>query len=95
MAEYSTPKTAEELSSVFMTPSSSAGRPLYQKPNLLTPLPHLSFLSPASTPHMSKSAAHVHNDTEHKDILSELFSYGIPHLVNQILTMLSPADLYR
>ena len=35
------------------------------------------------------------SDSEHKDILLDLLSCGIPGLVDHILSMLSPADLYR
>ena len=91
------PNTNSELSSVFMTPSSSTGKPLYQKPKVLSPLPPLSFLSPAASPEMSRSAVKTveSGDSEHKDILLGLFFKGIPVLVDQILSMLSPVDLYK
>lgn len=98
MAEHFTPQPASiELSSVFMTPSSSTGRPLYRKPQVLTPLPPLSFLSPAPSPEMSRTAraAVEQSDDEHKDILTELLLQGIPGLVDRIISMLTPADLYR
>jgi hypothetical protein len=99
---FSTPNSNtinSESSSVFMTPSSFTGKPIYQKPKVLTPLPPLSFLSPAASPEMSRTALKAVEESadseEHKDILLELLSYGIPELVDRILSLLSPADLYK
>ena len=85
----------QSQSSVFMTPSSSVSKPLYQAPRplILTPLP-LSLLSPAATP-KGRCMDLPPSPPENLDILSELFMRGFPHVSQQILAYLAPPDLCR
>ena len=85
----------QSQSSVFMTPSSSVSKPLYQAPRplVLTPLP-LSLLSPAATP-KGQCMDLPPSPPENLDILSELYMRGLPHVSQQILAYLAPPDLCR
>ena len=82
-------------SSVFMTPSSSVSKPSYRPPRslVLTPLPW-SLLSPAATP-KGTCMDLPPSPPENLDILSELYMRGLPHVSQQILAHLAPADLCR
>ena len=87
MAHYFTPTLPRE-STVFMTPSSSSGKPVYPKP-MVTPLA-FSLFSPAPTP--VKRGRTTQGST---DVLTELYMCGVPHVVDTILAMLPPSALCR
>ena len=90
MAEFSTPSQEKTtLSSVFMTPSSSCGRPVFHPAkSLLTPL---QFSLP-STP--LPSPARLARE-EHKDILAGLFEAGLPLVAKRVLSLLDQGDLTK
>ena len=100
MAEYSTPsqKKHSEEPSVFMTPSSSCGRPVYSAPKsyLTTPIP-ISPLTPLPTPKtkVDYEVKYCAVGEEHKDIITSLYEYGVPMLANRILSLLDPTETVR
>lgn len=100
MAEYSTPsqKKHSEEPSVFMTPSSSCGRPVYSAPKsfLTTPIP-IPSLTPLPTPKTKfiSEVKYYAVGEEHKDIMTSLYEYGFPMLANRILSLLDPLEIAR
>ena len=92
MAEFSTPSQEKNtLSSVFMTPSSSCGRPVFHPAkSLFTPL---QFSLPA-TPLPSTSLTPPARE-EYKDIITGLFEAGIPLVAKRVLSELDHGDLTK